>query len=75
MPVWATVAGYLFRDEIPGLNTWLGAAIIVAPGLPILFRETVAHPKADAGLDFPFQEAVGVRATRPERLKYERLKY
>ena len=57
--IWATAAGYLFWDEVPGLNTWLGAAIIVASGMLILFRETVVRPKADAALDFPFQEAVG----------------
>ncbi len=56
--VWATGAGYIFWDEIPGLNTWMGAAIIVASGLFILFRETAVRPKRDASLDFPLQEAV-----------------
>jgi len=64
--VWATTAGYLFWDEVPGLNTWFGAAIIVASGMLILFRETVARPKADAALDFPFQEAVCVKGPRPD---------
>jgi drug/metabolite transporter (DMT)-like permease len=63
--IWATAAGYLFWDEVPGLNTWLGAAIIVASGMLILFRETIARPKADAGLDFPLQEVTGVKVTRP----------
>jgi drug/metabolite transporter (DMT)-like permease len=63
--VWATGAGYLFWGEIPRLNTWLGAAIIIASGLFILFRETVVRPKPDAALDFPFQEVVGQEVDPP----------
>lgn len=37
--LWAAVFGYLFFDELPGLNTALGAAIIIGSGLYILFRE------------------------------------
>ena len=65
--IWATGAGYLFWAEIPGLNTWLGAAIIIASGLLILFRETVARPKPAAELDFPLQEAVGGEAEKRQR--------
>ena len=63
--IWATGAGFLFWGEVPGLNTWLGAAIIVASGMLILYRETVARPMADAALDFPFQEAVGGKLDPP----------
>ena len=38
--IWAGLAGYLIWGEIPGRNTWLGAAIIIASGLFILYRET-----------------------------------
>ena len=63
--IWATGAGYLFWGEIPALNTWLGAGIIVARGLLILFRETVARPTPDAAMDFPFQEAIGWKVDPP----------
>jgi drug/metabolite transporter (DMT)-like permease len=62
--IWAPAAGYLFWDEIPGLNTWLGTGIIVASGLVILFRETLTRDP-DVALDFPFQEAVGGEVDRP----------
>ena len=64
--IWATGAGYLFWAEIPGFNTWLGAAIIHASGLLILFRETVVRPKPAAELDFPLQEAVGGESEKPQ---------
>ena len=64
--IWATAAGFLFWQELPGLNTWLGATIIVASGLLILFRETVARPKQAAELDFPLQETVGGHRGRRE---------
>jgi drug/metabolite transporter (DMT)-like permease len=57
--VWATGAGYLFWGEIPASHTWLGAGIIIASGLFILFRETVARSGPNAALDFPLQVAVG----------------
>src|SRR3546814_9914603 len=37
--IWATLFGYVFWSEVPGLNTWLGVAIVMASGLFILFRE------------------------------------
>lgn len=37
--VWATLFGYVFWSEVPGLNIWLGVAIVMASGLFILFRE------------------------------------
>lgn len=41
--IWATSAGYLIWGEIPAATTWLGASLIVASGLFILYRETVSH--------------------------------
>ena len=37
--VWATLYGYLMFSDIPGLNTLLGASIVVASGLFIFYRE------------------------------------
>jgi drug/metabolite transporter (DMT)-like permease len=38
--IWAGAAGYLIWQEVPDRNTFTGAAIIVASGLFILYRET-----------------------------------
>jgi len=37
--IWATLFGYVFWSEVPGLNIWIGVAIVMASGLFILFRE------------------------------------
>lgn len=37
--VMAVLLGYLFFDEIPSLSIWLGAPLVVAAGLIILWRE------------------------------------
>ena len=37
--LWAAVFGYLFFDELPQIETAMGAAIIIASGLYILVRE------------------------------------
>lgn len=37
--IWATLFGYLFWSEVPGVNIWLGVAVVTASGLFILFRE------------------------------------
>lgn len=58
--IWAAAAGFLIWDEIPQLNDLLGAAIIIASGLIILFRETRIQHRPQAQLDFPLQEVVGV---------------
>jgi drug/metabolite transporter (DMT)-like permease len=39
--VWATLIGFLFWQELPGVNVWVGAAIVVASGLYIIWRERV----------------------------------
>jgi len=57
--IWAALAGFVIWGEVPGMATWAGAAIIMASGLFILYRETAAH-RAAAALDFPLQEAVAV---------------
>jgi drug/metabolite transporter (DMT)-like permease len=37
--IWATLLGIILFGDIPGANIWLGAAIIIASGLLILWRE------------------------------------
>lgn len=37
--IWATFYGWLVFDQVPGLWTWLGAAIVVTTGLYIMYRE------------------------------------
>lgn len=58
--IWAAAAGFVFWGEVPRANTWLGAAIIIASGLVILFRETVVRRRPQAQLDFPLQEVASV---------------
>ncbi len=55
--VWAASAGYVFWGEVPSQNTWLGATLIIASGLFILYRETVVQ-REQPQVDFPLQEAV-----------------
>jgi drug/metabolite transporter (DMT)-like permease len=44
----SVIVGYAISGLLPDLSTWLGAAIIVAAGLYIAWRETRARPVADA---------------------------
>jgi drug/metabolite transporter (DMT)-like permease len=37
--VWTTIAGWLIWQQVPGPSTWIGAAIIIASGLFIAWRE------------------------------------
>jgi drug/metabolite transporter (DMT)-like permease len=37
--IMAVVLGYVFFDEIPSLSVWIGAPLVVAAGLLILWRE------------------------------------
>jgi drug/metabolite transporter (DMT)-like permease len=37
--LWASLFGFMFWNEVPGLNTLMGAALIVFAGLYIFFRE------------------------------------
>ena len=41
--VWGTLIGWLVWQELPGVNVWLGAAVVVASGLYIIHRETRAR--------------------------------
>ena len=38
--IWATLMGWLFWNEIPDLVTYLGAAVIIASGVYIVWRES-----------------------------------
>lgn len=38
--LWASLFGYAIWNEIPGWNVWCGAAVIVASGLYVIWRET-----------------------------------
>ncbi len=40
--IWASILGYLLWNELPDLLTYVGAAIIAASGLYIIFRESRA---------------------------------
>jgi drug/metabolite transporter (DMT)-like permease len=37
--IWAVIYGYIFWGHLPGMNTWIGTAVIVSSGLYIIFRE------------------------------------
>ncbi|MCP4390514.1 MAG: EamA/RhaT family transporter, partial [Gammaproteobacteria bacterium] len=38
--LWATLLGYLVFDQFPDGSTWLGAAIVVAAAIFMIYRET-----------------------------------
>lgn len=59
--IWAATAGFVVWGETPSRNSWVGAAIIIASGLFILYRETLTN-RAGAQMDFPLQEAVGIES-------------
>lgn len=42
--LWAALIGWLVWNEIPDFATWIGAAIIIASGLFIIWRESRAGP-------------------------------
>jgi drug/metabolite transporter (DMT)-like permease len=39
--IWAAMIGYVFWSEVPPSNVWFGAAIVVASGLYVIWRERV----------------------------------
>lgn len=56
--LWATLFGWLLWDDRPGVPVLVGAAIVIASGLMILYRETrrradTARPAVQAGLTRP----------------------
>ena len=44
--LWATLLGLLMFGELPTPWTWIGAPIIIASGLLIVWREHVLHRRA-----------------------------
>lgn len=48
--LWAALIGYAVWDELPAVNVWIGAAVVVASGLYVIWREraraelTIAKP-------------------------------
>lgn len=44
--IWVAVLGYLVFDDLPGLGTLIGSAIIAAAGLYVLYRERVRPGQA-----------------------------
>ena len=53
--LWATLFGYLIFDQFPGGSIWLGAAIVVAAAIFMIYRETqrkrewTAAPSGNSG--------------------------
>ena len=41
--LWATLFGYLVFDQLPGVPTWIGAAIVIAAAIFMIYRETRRH--------------------------------
>ncbi len=37
--LWTALFGFLIWSDIPGIHVWIGAAIVVASGIYILYRE------------------------------------
>ncbi|MGF1612251.1 MAG: DMT family transporter [Kiloniellales bacterium] len=37
--IWAVAIGFIFWGELPGLNIWIGVAVVMASGLYIVYRE------------------------------------
>jgi drug/metabolite transporter (DMT)-like permease len=38
--LWATLLGFLIFDQFPGGSIWLGAAIVIAAAIFMIYRET-----------------------------------
>ena len=41
--LWATTIGYLVWQDIPSIELWIGASIIIACGLYVVHRESLRH--------------------------------
>ncbi|MCB1650371.1 MAG: DMT family transporter, partial [Pseudomonadales bacterium] len=37
--IYAAILGFVFFDQLPGINTWAGAAVIIAASLYTIQRE------------------------------------
>ena len=46
--IFAAVIGFAVWNEVPGVNLWIGAAVVIASGVFILHRETRAKALASA---------------------------
>lgn len=46
--VWAALIGWWVWDEFPALNVWIGATILIASGLYVMWRERVRAREARA---------------------------
>ncbi|MEI9849697.1 MAG: DMT family transporter [Sphingomonas sp.] len=46
--IWATLYGWLFFNVLPTATTWIGAPLIIASGLVIVWRERVRHQAVSA---------------------------
>ena len=68
--IWAVIYGYLFWGHLPGVNTWIGTAIIVSSGLYIIFREhSISRRRrvALAGSSLSSQTILGGEVDDPSR--------
>ena len=43
--IWVSVLGYLIFDDVPSLDMWIGAIIIVSAGFYVLYRERYVNLK------------------------------
>lgn len=65
--LWATLIGFVLFAEVPDVWTLVGAAIIIASAMYILYREAqLGRPAAPHGGDSP-QAPPRLRTDRPER--------
>lgn len=49
--VWATLIGWAFWNEFPAPNVWIGASILIASGLYVMWRERVRAREKSAARD------------------------
>ena len=45
--IWAVLFGWIIWSDVPGLELWIGCAIVVASGLVIIWRESRRRPPVD----------------------------
>ncbi len=43
--IWGALLGYIIWDELPQITVWIGAAIIIASGLYLMYRESLHEKK------------------------------
>ena len=47
--LWATAEGWVVWGDMPAMHVFVGAAVVVASGLYILYRETYKRERAGRG--------------------------